>query len=250
MDKGTNKTGGISVRTKIPNRKGWVDARSLHQVLGVKRHFPTWIRDKIKHYGFIEGVDYQISFIPPNKPQGRMLIEYDISSDMAEKLAMKEQLKKNAVDSITSFNFEGHTLRVIVREGKLWFFVRDIILIFGTTYSYKVFRTLDNDDKATVITPVERSLIGTSRFKIISEYGLLNTLFRSMRATAEDNIRKKFINEALPKIRKAYAAHPSMLDRFRQFIKSLRKQPEILPLCDRPGFPINLPAKEAQNEWA
>jgi prophage antirepressor-like protein len=47
---------------------------------------------------------------------------------------------------------------------------------------------------------------------------------------------KWLVNEALPHIRKAYATPHSTFDRFRQFIKSLRKQPETVP------------AKEAHDE--
>lgn len=44
-----------------------VSARALHKALGVKRDFTTWIKDRIKRYGFIEGVDYVVveNLTPP-----------------------------------------------------------------------------------------------------------------------------------------------------------------------------------------
>ncbi|EBG0641365.1 hypothetical protein FIG89_02650 [Salmonella enterica subsp. enterica] len=35
-------------------------ARALHKALGFKRDFTDWIKDRIKRYGFVEGVDYVI----------------------------------------------------------------------------------------------------------------------------------------------------------------------------------------------
>lgn len=35
-----------------------VDARELHSVLGVGRDYSSWIKNRIKGYGFEEGVDF------------------------------------------------------------------------------------------------------------------------------------------------------------------------------------------------
>lgn len=40
------------------NGKRAVNARDLHSFLESKRDFSTWIKDRIKSYDFIEGVDF------------------------------------------------------------------------------------------------------------------------------------------------------------------------------------------------
>lgn len=35
-----------------------VDARTLHAGLGVKRDFSNWIKQRINHFGFVEGEDF------------------------------------------------------------------------------------------------------------------------------------------------------------------------------------------------
>jgi phage anti-repressor protein len=250
MDEDTNKANGILLKAEIPNREGWVDARSLHQKLGVKTLFPTWIKARIKRYGFIQEVDYQISLNPCKKPRGKMLTEYAVSPEIARKLTMVEQSYRNCnANPMKAFNFNGRRLRVIARNGELWFATKDIVHILGLSqYSSSVY-ILGDEDRTTIFTPNERSIQGINSCQILSEFGLLYVAFRSDMPQATE-ISKWLINEALPKIRKAYAAFPSFLNRFRQFIKSLCKQPETLPLCDRPGFPVNLPPKEAQDERA
>ena len=43
-----------------------VNARDLHTALDVGRDFPTWIKDRIEKYGFVEGEDYR----SPNSASG------------------------------------------------------------------------------------------------------------------------------------------------------------------------------------
>ncbi|NFL75338.1 hypothetical protein FDB81_06245 [Clostridium sporogenes] len=79
------------------NNKGskLVNARELHEWLGNKDNFTTWIGDRIKQYGFIEDVDY-ISFLENSKkPQGgRPSKEFIITLNMAKELSMVEKTKK------------------------------------------------------------------------------------------------------------------------------------------------------------
>lgn len=70
-----------------------VNARSLHEFLGNKDHFATWIKDRIKQYGFVEGVDY-VTFSEISEKGGRPSIEYHPSIDMAKELAMVERNEK------------------------------------------------------------------------------------------------------------------------------------------------------------
>lgn len=69
-----------------------VDARLLHEFLDVKKHFASWVTERIKEYKFIENQDF-ISFSQNRvKPTGgRPTIEYHISLDMAKELSMIEK---------------------------------------------------------------------------------------------------------------------------------------------------------------
>ena len=37
-----------------------MDARTLHEALGVGRDFSNWIKDRIEKYSFVEGRDYEL----------------------------------------------------------------------------------------------------------------------------------------------------------------------------------------------
>lgn len=81
-----------------------VNARELHETLGVGRDFSTWIKSRIEQYGFAENTDYVVftdsgekSFDSPesvNQKSGRggdrRSIYYHVSLDMAKELAMVE----------------------------------------------------------------------------------------------------------------------------------------------------------------
>jgi phage anti-repressor protein len=76
-----------------------VNARELHTYLESKRDFSTWIKDKIKSYGFIESTDYTLHKIVERVDgyQGGgsvTSIEYFITLDMAKHLGMVERNKK------------------------------------------------------------------------------------------------------------------------------------------------------------
>jgi anti-repressor protein len=74
-----------------------VNARELHGFLKSCREFSNWITDRIKKYGFIDGVDFTTSSGVSNKivenvrVGGRPTKEYHISLNMAKELAMVER---------------------------------------------------------------------------------------------------------------------------------------------------------------
>ena len=83
-----------------------VNARDLHNQLGVGRDFSTWIKDKIKKYNFEEELDYFL--IHQNggiKGRGgdRRSIEYTLTLSMAKELAMVEN---NNIGSLTRKYFQ------------------------------------------------------------------------------------------------------------------------------------------------
>lgn len=70
-----------------------IDARELHDFLGVGKDFSNWIKDGIKKYDFIEDADYT-KFSPKTAktPEGgRPTIDYKISLNMAKELAMVQR---------------------------------------------------------------------------------------------------------------------------------------------------------------
>ena len=74
-----------------------VNARELHAFLEVGKDFSTWIKDRIKKYGFDEGVDFAKFDSPVSGNQrggDRRSIEYYISLSMAKELCMVERNEK------------------------------------------------------------------------------------------------------------------------------------------------------------
>lgn len=72
-----------------------VNARLLHEQLGVGRDFSTWIKGRISKFGFVEGVDFTISdTIHQNgglvNGGYKSIKEYTLTIDMAKELAMIE----------------------------------------------------------------------------------------------------------------------------------------------------------------
>lgn len=69
-----------------------VSARDLHAFLGVKRDFTSWIKGRIKQYGFVEGVDYLLTKTGEQLPSGtKYLSEYTITVSMGKELSMVER---------------------------------------------------------------------------------------------------------------------------------------------------------------
>lgn len=67
-----------------------VNARELHNTLGVARDFTTWIKGRIEQYGFKEEDDYILTFTKTGKRRNVVMSVYHISLEMAKELAMVE----------------------------------------------------------------------------------------------------------------------------------------------------------------
>ncbi|MGY0218518.1 antA/AntB antirepressor family protein [Endozoicomonadaceae bacterium StTr2] len=68
-----------------------VDARTLHEQLGVKIKFTDWMRERIKKKRFVEGEDYEtIISVNPEKTRGRPRKDYMLTVDTAKNLCMME----------------------------------------------------------------------------------------------------------------------------------------------------------------
>ena len=72
-----------------------VSARELHAFLESKQDFSTWIKNRIKKYGFVENQDFAVLRKKMEREiGGTTRIEYYISIDMAKELAMVERNEK------------------------------------------------------------------------------------------------------------------------------------------------------------
>src|SRR5699024_858985 len=68
-----------------------VDARELHEFLGVGDRFSQWIQRRIKKYGFVEDLDFCTILC---KTSGRPRTDYILKLDMAKEVAMVENNKR------------------------------------------------------------------------------------------------------------------------------------------------------------
>ncbi|WP_339053065.1 antA/AntB antirepressor family protein [Arsenophonus endosymbiont of Crataerina pallida] len=87
----------ITIKTKNINGAliQTVNARDLHEFLEIGKDFTTWIKDRIKQYGFAENVDFIVFTNSGENPfGGRPAKEYAISLDMAKELSMVERNEK------------------------------------------------------------------------------------------------------------------------------------------------------------
>jgi phage anti-repressor protein len=71
-----------------------VSSITLHGKLGSKQQYADWIKNRIKRYGFEEGIDFFITLRKINsavKRAGRPTAEYIVTLDVAKELAMLEE---------------------------------------------------------------------------------------------------------------------------------------------------------------
>lgn len=71
-----------------------VNARELHEFLGVGRDFTNWIKQRIDKYGFVSGEDYITTLAKTGERRNVVMTDYYISIDMAKELSMVENNSK------------------------------------------------------------------------------------------------------------------------------------------------------------
>lgn len=70
-----------------------VNAREVHEHLGVKTHLSTWIKRAIEKYDFLENIDFSI--LKSGNPNGGIeVVDYIVTLDMAKELCMLENNQK------------------------------------------------------------------------------------------------------------------------------------------------------------
>lgn len=83
----------ISSRNELPlinsNNDYLVDAKSLHQRLGIKTKFQDWFERQIKSYGFQSEIDFFSNL--RKSTGGRKATEYHLTLDMAKEICMVER---------------------------------------------------------------------------------------------------------------------------------------------------------------
>ena len=104
---------------------------------------------------------------------------------------------------ITSFLFEGETVRVIERDGEPWFVTADICRTLGTTNVSQAIRQLDKDEKGICLTYTPG---GNQEVLVVSESGLFTLILRCREAvkpgTLPHRFRRWVTGEVLPAIRR------------------------------------------------
>ena len=72
-----------------------VDARELHEFLESKQEFAHWIKGRVKHYGFTQGIDFT-TFDNSVKAETTYINtkEYILTIDMAKEISMVERNEK------------------------------------------------------------------------------------------------------------------------------------------------------------
>jgi len=214
----TNKAEGIPGTIAIPDREGWVDARSLFKTLKLvrKKDFSRWIKKRINRFRFICGEDFVTR---QDKYWFGSVTNYLLSPRMAKKLIEVQWSQNGKEEYVKTFTFNNYKLRVTIRNGKLWFFVLDICKILGLVDAPRRIYKLNDEDRIALPFSDDRVPCGVSYFQLVSEYGLYVIIFR-LSVSDKIDVGKWLINEALPEIRKAYAKSPTIRERFFQFIKS------------------------------
>ena len=96
------------------------------------------------------------------------------------------------------FNYENENVRTTVRNGEIWFVLKDVSDVLGLSNSRRVAERLDEDEKGVTLSDTHG---GSQNTTIINEPGLYKVILRSDKPEA-----KKFMHwvthEVLPSIRK------------------------------------------------
>ena len=118
----------INININPENSKQTVNARELHEFLEVTSRYNDWFNNRVKDYGFIEGVDFIVTKILVAKTHRK---DHHISLDMAKELSMVERNKKGqearryfiecekvALQTKTVYSIEDFA-RKVLEQGKL-----------------------------------------------------------------------------------------------------------------------------------
>lgn len=100
--------------------------------------------------------------------------------------------------NVIPFSFDRHPVRVIERDGELWFVMNDVAEALEFSRGRDAGRMLDDDEKGAHIL---RTPGGDQEVIIVNESGLYALIFKSRKASAK-RFKKWVTSEVLPSIRK------------------------------------------------
>lgn len=74
-----------------------VDARQIHETLGISRQFADWMPDQIGRFGLVQGRDFEVFHPDVKNPQGgRPSTEYAVSVSAAKLIVLSTQTRDEA----------------------------------------------------------------------------------------------------------------------------------------------------------
>lgn len=104
------------------------------------------------------------------------------------------------------FEFEGHSVRIVIVNGEPWWVVNDVCAILGIADPHRAASRIDGADRRQ--TPV-RSGDQDRRMWVVNEPGLYELIFRSDKPAAR-GFRRWVTTTVLPQIRKTGSYAPSL----------------------------------------
>lgn len=120
------------------------------------------------------------------------------------------------------FNYEGQQIRTEVRDGMLWFIMKDICDILEIVNNRDAYLKLDQDEKGVVLTD---TLGGKQDMQVVNEYGIYSLVFASRKPEAK-TFKRWITHEVIPSLRKngAYITPLTTTEALLQSVKHLAKQ--------------------------
>ncbi|MCG9078483.1 BRO-N domain-containing protein [Laribacter hongkongensis] len=104
----------------------------------------------------------------------------------------------NSASAPAIFNFHAHAVRILDKDGELWFVASDVASALEYSHTPHMLRHLDDDEKGVQIVD---TLGGAQEVSTISESGLYSAILRSRKPEAK-RFKKWITSEVLPAIRK------------------------------------------------
>lgn len=103
------------------------------------------------------------------------------------------------LDQLTTFDFEEHAVRVVMRDGEPWFVAADVCRVLEIANRHDALGRLDEDERDAVGNT--DSIGREQQMSIVSESGLYALIFTSRKPEAKQ-FRKWVTSVVLPSIRK------------------------------------------------
>ncbi|MBR0167318.1 MAG: hypothetical protein IJQ08_01460, partial [Synergistaceae bacterium] len=114
-----------------------------------------------------------------------------------------KEARINMSDEVKSYDFMGHRVRVMNRNGEAWFAAKDVCAALGLANPFQVVKVLDEDERIN-LQIMEKNSNGRGRpanLLLVSEPGMYELVFRSRKPQAKA-FSRWVRHEVLPAIRK------------------------------------------------